>query len=121
MTRAHRSIALLGLLAGALPALAESRCQALQAEIDAKIRAAGVTNFTLLTVDTSADVAGRVVGSCGQGTRKIVYLPGGAAAVAARPASAPAPAAKVVSTVRTEPILTECKDGSVSVGGDCKP
>jgi hypothetical protein len=121
MMRPPRSLALLGLLMGTLPALADTRCQTLQAEIDAKIRAAGVASFTLLTVDSSADVPGRVVGTCGQGSKKIVYLAGTSAAAPGRPASSPAPAAKVVSTVRAEPILTECKDGSVSVGGDCKP
>jgi hypothetical protein len=123
MIRQAGLVPMLGLLLGVLPVpgLADSRCQTLQGEIDAKIRASGVTVFTLLTVDTSADVPGRVVGSCGQGSKKIVYLTGVTAAAPGRPASAPAPAGKVVSTVRAAPILTECKDGSVTVGGDCKP
>ena len=125
MIRQAGLVPMLGLLLGALapPVLAESRCQSLQTEIEAKIRASGVTSFTLHTVDTASDVPGRVVGSCGQGSKKIVYLPEVSAAAPARPASgsAPAPAGKVVSTVRSAPILTECKDGTVTVGGDCKP
>jgi hypothetical protein len=94
------SAALLGLAA---PAGAAETCEAIQARIDAKIRASGVQAFTLRIVDAAAKVDGKVVGSCDLGTKKIVYAQGGAAA---RP--------------HAEVILTECKDGSVSMGGDCR-
>ena len=94
------SAALLGLAA---PSGAAETCEAIQARIDAKIRAAGVQAFTLRTVDAAAKVDGKVVGSCALGTKKIVYAQGGAAA---RPDK--------------DAILTECKDGSVSLGGDCR-
>jgi len=89
-------------------AAAAEPCEALRAQIEAKIAAAGVTRFTVTTVDAGAVAAGQVVGSCELGSKKIVYQrePGsGAGAAPARP--------------RGEPILTECKNGTVSVGGDC--
>lgn len=91
------------LLAMAWPAGAAETCEAIQARIDAKIRASGVQAFTLRTVDAAAKVDGKVVGSCDLGTKKIVY------------AQTSAPARAV-----PDAILTECKDGSVSMGGDCR-
>ncbi len=87
-------------------------CESLRAQIEAKIAAAGVARFAVLTVDANAPAEGQVVGSCELGSRKIVYQREGAApgaAGAARPAAA-----------GEEPILTECKDGTVSLGGDCR-
>ena len=72
-----------------------SNCDAIRAQVEAKVRASGVTAFSLSIVDSNASVAGKVVGGCDLGTKKIVYLP-------------------------AAPILTECKDGSVSRSGDCK-
>ncbi|WP_428420736.1 DUF1161 domain-containing protein [Methylibium sp.] len=93
-------------------------CAALRERIAAKVRAAGATHYTLTTVDADAAASGKVVGRCELGTKKIVYARGeagpGAAAVAAVAPATPAPARP-----RTEPLLTECKDGSVSLGGDC--
>ncbi|WP_088282269.1 DUF1161 domain-containing protein [Ideonella sp. A 288] len=100
---------LLCTLAAAGPAGAASNCEAIRDQIGAKVRASGVQQFALAIVDAQAKVAGRVVGTCDMGSRKIVYstdaAAGGRAAVA-RP--------------RDEPLLTECKDGRVSVGGDCR-
>lgn len=79
-------------------------CDAIRAGIDTKIRASGASGYALTVVDTDAKVEGRVVGSCGRGTKKIVYAAGGAAS---------APPAE-------DAILTECKDGSVTRGGDCR-
>ncbi len=91
----------------ASPASRADNCDAIRAQIEAKIRASGVAAFTLSTVEAGAAVAGKVVGTCGLGTKKIVYAP---SAVPAAPKRGP----------RDEPILTECKDGSVSLGGECK-
>jgi hypothetical protein len=57
-------------------------------------------------VPVDARTAGKVVGSYAQGAKKIVYVQD-------------APAGQARPTPPNEPILTECKDGSVSVGGDC--
>ncbi|WP_430438072.1 DUF1161 domain-containing protein [Methylibium petroleiphilum] len=97
---------------------AAQSCEQLRERIDAKVRASGATHYTVTTVDADAAVgaSAKVVGSCELGTKKIVYTRGEAGAVAA----APAPAATVTDRPRGEPLLTECKDGSVSVGGDCR-
>ena len=76
-----------------------NNCETIRSQIEAKIRASGVASFTLSTVEADARVPGKVVGTCDLGTKKIVYAP---------------------STSQGQPILTECKDGSVSRGGDCK-
>jgi hypothetical protein len=86
-------------------------CEALRAQIEAKIAAAGVARFTVTTLDAAAPASGQVVGSCELGSKKIVYQREGGPAPPAAPPQAPA---------RGEPILTECKDGSVSMGGDCR-
>lgn len=77
-------------------------CDELQAQIEAKLRAGGLKSFSGVTVEAAASAPGREVGRCERGARKILYRPG---------TSAPA---------RQEAILTECKDGSVSMGGNCK-
>ena len=88
-------------------------CETLRSQIEAKIAAAGVARFKVTTVDASAPAVGQVVGSCELGSKKIVYqredgfAPGDAAATP-RPRSNEAP------------MLTECKDGTASVGGDCR-
>ncbi|MBT2335490.1 DUF1161 domain-containing protein [Variovorax paradoxus] len=88
-------------------------CEALRTQIEAKIAASGVTRFAVTTVDANAQANGQVVGSCDLGSKKIVYQREGASAPdagPARPGAGPA----------DEEILTECKDGTVSVGGDCR-
>ena len=87
-------------LAGAMgPAAAQAlACETLREPIDAKIRAAGGERFTLTIVERAASAPGRSVGSCERGSRRIVYVQG---------------------TRGSDAILTECKDGSVSVGGNC--
>lgn len=72
-------------------------CESIQSGIDARIRSSGVDQFTLKIVDAGSQTMGKVVGSCDRGSKKIVYVKAGADA-----------------------ILTECKDGSVTYGGDCK-
>ena len=101
-------------------------CETLMVDIDAKIRASGATNFLLEAVDVEALSNGRVVGSCGQGRKKIIYTPGpggggGAGggtgltttgtlgAPVVRPAPPPRPPMPAV--------LTECTPGHT--GPDC--
>jgi len=89
---------LLAVLVGPLGASAQGlSCESLRGEIEAKYRTGGIDNPVLAVVDTTATAArGRVVGTCEHGSKKIIYTPR-----------------------KPEPILTECKDGSVSVGGTC--
>jgi len=49
-------------------------CEDLKAEIAKKLDAKGVTNYTLTIVDKGATTDGKIVGSCGGGTKSIVYL-----------------------------------------------
>jgi hypothetical protein len=52
-------------------------CEELKSEIDAKLQAKGVQNYTLEIVP-AADVGdGKVVGSCNGGQDRIVYTRGG--------------------------------------------
>lgn len=87
-------------------------CDELRAEVEAKIRGGGVAQFNVSVVDASASSPGRIVGTCERGAKKLLYTqtsPSGEAAPALNRDGKKAP-----------PILTECKDGSVSLGGDCK-
>lgn len=87
-------------------------CEALRTRVESKIAAAGVARFTVTVIDANASANGQVVGSCELGSKKVVYLKDAGSG----PGSAPA----VPPTSSGEPILTECKDGTVSVGGDCR-
>lgn len=84
-------------------------CEDLRARIDAKIRAGGVSNFTLAIVDVSASAPGRTVGTCGLGQQRIVYT---VAAAAQNPAPS-ASSARAPDRPRHGAVITECKDGSV--------
>ena len=89
-------------------------CDELKSQIESKIKAGGVASFSLSLVAASAPAAGKVVGTCGLGTKKIVYSQQTGAG-----AATPVAAARRRSTA-DETILTECKDGSMSVGATCK-
>lgn len=91
-------------LAGA--AHGAENCEALRAQIEAKIGASGVARFAVFVLDANEPASGQVVGSCELGTKKVVYQ--------REVGSSPAPAPE------NERILTECKDGTVSVGGNCR-
>lgn len=93
-------------------AVAADTCDSLRAQIETKIRSAGVEQFTVTIVDAAASAPGKVVGTCDRGASKIVYergRAGAASASAATPRAAP----------RSDAILTECKDGTASLGGRC--
>jgi len=82
-------------------------CEALRAQVQAQIASAGVARFSVTVVDAASSAPGRVVGSCDKGASKLLYVQqgGGRAAPPRR---------------SDTPLLTECKDGSVTLG-DCKP
>lgn len=100
------------LLAGGA-AGAAGNCDEIRQRIEAKIRAGGVSQFTLAVVDAAASTPGRVVGTCDLGRQRIVYQAGANTASAAN--AAPTPVRS-----KDEPMLTECKDGTVKLGGDCR-
>jgi hypothetical protein len=99
-------------------------CDALKSQIESKIKSAGVASFSVLVVEAEAKAPGKVVGTCAKGLKKIMYAQNGAAsaAPAAENSGATAAPAKTapVPAKSGDGILTECKDGSTSVGGTCK-
>jgi Protein of unknown function (DUF1161) len=73
----NRLVILFALVLAAAPAYAEKMsCEKLKAEIQAKIEAKGVKNFTLEIVPRDQETDGKVVGTCDGGTKKIVYRRG---------------------------------------------
>lgn len=115
MLKSALAFALL-LLAGS--ASSAATCDAIQAQIDAKIRAAGVQHYTLTTVDADAQAEGEVVGTCDLGTRKIVYLKGGGAT--GQPAAASSSSGAPQAPAGDGAMLTECKSGYVLRSGNCE-
>jgi Protein of unknown function (DUF1161) len=108
-------------LALACTASYADNCDSLRAQIEGKIKAAGVASFSVAVADSAANVPGKVVGTCAKGAKKIMYTQQSAAPSSTMPA--PAAAASKPPLPAKNPadaILTECKDGSVSVGGSCK-
>ena len=66
-----------GLLSLAGTAFAAGKpCEELKSEIAAKLDAKGVPHYSLEVVDKGAAADGKVVGSCGGGTKDIVYKRG---------------------------------------------
>lgn len=90
------------LLAGS--ASAQDPCEALRAQIEARIRETGVAHFSVTTLDAGQTTAGRVVGTCAMGKRKIAYVQHEAPAAGALPRAT---------------MLTECRDGSSPLDGRC--
>jgi len=64
-----------------LPLLAHASCDAVKSSIDAKIKANGVSNYTLdvVAADQGDKSGGKVVGQC-EGNKAIVYARGEASA-----------------------------------------
>ena len=114
-------------MAGA--AAAADTCDAVQSQVQANIAGKGITDFSVTVVDQAAEVPGQVVGHCANGSKKIVYLrgaaPGGTPVVSAAPGAVAKPVPPKAPVKRAVPmpdhdVLTECKDGSVIMGGNCK-
>ena len=99
-------------------AFAADICEPLREHIEFQIASTGATGFAVIVVDADAEVAGKVVGTCARGARKLVYVRASAPPMA-RPAR---PAATVASRTEDEDIITECRDGTVVRGNaSCKP
>lgn len=69
-------------------------CDELKDEIAKKIEAHGGMNPTLTIVDKGKEGDGKVVGTCGGGTKSILYVKGTAEAPAPKAESKPAPKAE---------------------------
>lgn len=101
-------------------------CEPIRLQIEGRFRAGGVANPVLVVLPAGGAGAGRVVGSCGNGSRQIVLQGTGAAAtVATAPSPAPAATSARATGSATAPatapdkIPTECKDGSIVIGPRC--
>ncbi len=62
-------------IAGTTMAAGKS-CDDVKAQIDAKIKANGVSSYTLEAVDKGSAAGGKVVGTCDGGAKQIVYKRG---------------------------------------------
>ena len=111
--------ALTALLCHALPCSAIN-CDELRSEVEAKIRAGGVTHFTVTVMDVATPATGRVVGSCDLGNKKLVYQQTNVSAGATDKKPPSAPPTPTRSVKQEDPIPTECRDGSISMTGTCK-
>ena len=101
-------------------AFAADICEPLREHIEFQIASTGATGFAVIVVDADAEVAGKVVGTCARGARKLVYVRASTPQAAGRPAR-PA-AATVASRTEDEDLITECRDGTVVRGNaSCKP
>src|SRR5262245_14199452 len=74
----RRFLAVAPLIVAAIPALARD-CNEVKAEIDAKIKAKGVTNYALEIVNGPDVKEKQIVGNCEGGAKSIVYFQTGGA------------------------------------------
>ena len=74
MKRIALTFAVLIALCGSAAAAGIKPCEELKAEIDAKLQARGVKNYTLEIILATEVKDQKVVGSCEGGTKKITYL-----------------------------------------------
>jgi len=73
------AIAVLAFAPAFVHAQAAKSCDDLKAEIAKKLDAKDVKGYSLDVVEKSKDAEGKVVGTCGGGTKKIVYSKAAAA------------------------------------------
>lgn len=90
-----RTSAFFGLVLLAQGAWAADICEPLREQIEAQIAATGKSGFAVVVADIDAEVAGKVVGTCAKGARKLVYVqaattgPGSGAVASAKAAPGP--------------------------------
>lgn len=93
-------------------------CDTLKSEIESKIKAAGVTNFTLDVVDADSASTAKILGTCDLGKKKVAYSSTRSAATLATGSPAASNKLGADRGQSEEKIWTECKDGFS--GPDCK-
>ncbi len=99
----------------AAPCLAAGKdCEQLRSEVVRRYQGGGIASPEVQLLPSSAATSGKVVGSCELGSKKLVYLDAKGTPVPASPPVAVRPSPPAA------PLLTECKDGTVSMGGSCK-
>ncbi|MBT9552213.1 MAG: DUF1161 domain-containing protein [Hydrogenophaga sp.] len=114
----NRSLCVLGLGLLAQTVWAADICEPLREQIEVQIAGTGATGFAVIVVDANAEVAGKVVGTCAMGERKLVYVRAGGAPAGAKMVRPVAP-----PVVRGDAhIITECRNGTVVRGNaTCPP
>jgi hypothetical protein len=76
--KVRRFVGVATLIVAAIPVAALARdCNEVKAEIDAKIKAKGVTNYALQIVNGTDVNEGKTVGTCDTGAKRIVYFRSG--------------------------------------------
>lgn len=96
-----RTILAVSLLGMSATAFAAKPCDELKSELDAKLQAKGVQNFSLEILANGTDNGGKSVGTCEGGTKFISYKRGVEVVVAAAPAAKPeAPATSAVPAAK---------------------
>ena len=122
-TMTFPTLGVLGLVLLAGSAQAADVCEPLREQIEVQIAATGATGFAVIVVDVDAEVAGKVVGTCAKGSRKLVYVRAGGAAPGAKLVRPVGPAAAPpVARGKDANIITECRDGTVVRGNaTCRP
>jgi hypothetical protein len=78
-------VVVLALSLFAVSAYAMKPCDELKSEIEAKLNAKGVKNFTLEIVSKEEIKDQKVIGSCEGGTKKITYQKGAASSAELKP------------------------------------
>ena len=113
-----RLIALLSFLSVAATSSDAVECETLKSEIEQKIRATAVTNFTLRLAEATASVPGKLVGTCENGTKKIYYVQATTNEAQSKQAVASGNDMGAPAKPRRPAMLTECKAGFS--GPDCR-
>jgi hypothetical protein len=90
-------------------------CEELRTSVEAKIQGKGVTRFNVTIVEEGTPAVGQVVGTCGRGSKKLVYTQDTGVESNKPTASQAKPASALSSRV-----ITECADGRVITQGSCK-
>ena len=71
----RRLVGVAPLIVAVIPIAAQARdCNEVKAEIDAKIKAKGVTNYALQIVNGPDVKEGQIVGNCDVGAKRIIYI-----------------------------------------------
>ena len=113
-----RFIALFSFLSVAASACHAVECESLKLEIERKIKASAVTNFTLWLVDATASAPGKLVGTCENASKKLYYVKGTTNEAPSRQAVPSGKDRGASGKPGASAVLTECKAGFS--GPDCQ-
>ena len=104
----RRFLGVAPLIVAAIPVAALARdCNEVKAEIDAKIKAKGVTNYVLQIVNGPDVKEGQIVGNCDVGAKRIVYFRESSGKSAIKLSSTSPKQAEPVSASPATPVGTE--------------